>query len=68
MWYSRPKWIWKVSVTWCLNGIVPLNEGDALVGLKIRVGYLKETSVAGSKRIVVKETASGIQEMKMLEL
>lgn len=54
----------KSTLLGALMGTVRIDEGDALVGPKTRVGYLKQTAVAGSKRTVAQEAASGMQEIE----
>jgi ATP-binding cassette subfamily F protein 3 len=43
-------------------GIARVDEGLAMVAPNVRVGYLKHTAVAGSRRTVAEEVAGVMQE------
>jgi len=58
----------KSTLLGALMGTVRIDEGDALIGPKTRVGYLKQTAVAGSTRTVAQEAASGMQEIEDTKL
>jgi ATPase subunit of ABC transporter with duplicated ATPase domains len=44
-------------------GALRIDEGTAMVAPKVRVGYLKQTAVAGSTKTVAEEAASGMKEI-----
>ena len=46
-----------------ITGSVIIDEGDALVGSKVNVGYLKQTAVSGSTKTVREEAASEMEEI-----
>lgn len=46
-----------------ITGSVIIDEGDALVGSKVNVGYLKQTAVSGSTKTVREEAASEMAEI-----
>jgi len=53
----------KSTLLGAIMGTVRVDEGIAMVAPKVRVGYLKQTAVAGSRRTVAEEAASGMQEL-----
>lgn len=53
----------KSTLLGAIMGTVRVDEGVAMVAPKVRVGYLKQTAVAGSRRTVAEEAASGMQEL-----
>jgi ATP-binding cassette subfamily F protein 3 len=55
----------KSTLLGAITGTVRMDEGQALVHSKIRVGYLKQSAVSGSKRTVYEESKS---EMTIVEL
>jgi ATP-binding cassette subfamily F protein 3 len=54
----------KSTLLGAITGTVRMDEGQALVHSKIRVGYLKQSAVSGSKRTVYQESKS---EMDIIE-
>ena len=46
-----------------ITGTVRIDDGEALVGSKVKVGYLKQTAVSGSKKTVKDEAASEMEEI-----
>ena len=46
-----------------ITGSVRIDEGEALVASKVRVGYLKQTAVSGSTKTVREEAASEMTEI-----
>ena len=54
----------KSTLLGAITGTVRMDEGQALVHSKIRVGYLKQSAVSGSKRTVYEESKS---EMVLIE-
>ena len=64
----------KSTLLGAITGTVRVDEGQALVASKVRVGYLKQTAVSGSTKTVREEAASEMDEinsakslLKMLE-
>jgi len=53
----------KSTLLGAITGSVRIDEGDALVASKVRVGYLKQTAVSGSKKTVREEAASEMEEI-----
>jgi len=53
----------KSTLLGALTGTVRMDEGAALVAPKVSVGYLKQTSVAGSTKSVFEESASEMKEI-----
>ena len=53
----------KSTLLGAITGSVRMDQGRALVAPKIKVGYLKQTAVAGSTRTVAEEAASGMQDI-----
>ena len=55
----------KSTLLGAITGTVRMDDGSALVGPKIRVGYLKQSAVSGSTRTVGEEARS---EMTVIEM
>jgi ABC-type Mn2+/Zn2+ transport system ATPase subunit len=53
----------KSTLLGAIMGTVRVDEGTAMVAPKVRVGYLKQTAVAGSRKTVAEEAASGMEEI-----
>uniref|UniRef100_A0A7S1UPJ2 ABC transporter domain-containing protein n=1 Tax=Grammatophora oceanica TaxID=210454 RepID=A0A7S1UPJ2_9STRA len=72
-WSVQPKERWgivgpngagKSTLLGAITGTVRMDEGKALVGSKVRVGYLKQSAVSGSTKTVAEESMS---EMTAIE-
>ena len=53
----------KSTLLGAITGTVRMDSGKALVGPKVRVGYLKQTAVSGSTKTVREEAASEMLEI-----
>ena len=53
----------KSTLLGAITGTVRIDSGKALVGPKVRVGYLKQTAVSGSTKTVREEAASEMLEI-----
>lgn len=53
----------KSTLLGCITGSVRKDSGKALVAPKVRVGYLRQTAVAGSIKTVFEEAASEMSEI-----
>lgn len=53
----------KSTLLGAITGTVNIDEGDALVASKVKVGYLKQTAVSGSTKTVREEAASEMEEI-----
>ena len=53
----------KSTLLGAITGTVRMDSGRALVGPKVRVGYLKQTAVSGSTRTVGQEAASEMMDI-----
>ena len=53
----------KSTLLGAITGSVRIDEGTALVGSKVKVGYLKQTAVSGSTKTVREEAASEMEEI-----
>lgn len=53
----------KSTLLGCITGSVRKDSGTALVAPKVRVGYLKQTAVAGSIKTVFEEAASEMADI-----
>lgn len=53
----------KSTLLGALTGAVRIDQGKALVASKVKVGYLKQTAVSGSRKTVRDEAASEMQEI-----
>lgn len=53
----------KSTLLGAITGSVRIDDGEALVASKVKVGYLKQTAVSGSKKTVKDEAASEMEEI-----
>ena len=53
----------KSTLLGAITGSVRIDEGEALVGSKVNVGYLKQSAVSGSTKTVKEEAASEMMEI-----
>ena len=53
----------KSTLLGAITGTVRIDDGEALVASKVKVGYLKQTAVAGSKKTVRDEASSEMEEI-----
>ena len=53
----------KSTLLGAITGSVRIDDGDALVAPKVKVGYLKQTAVSGSTKTVREEAASEMEEI-----
>jgi ATPase subunit of ABC transporter with duplicated ATPase domains len=53
----------KSTLLGCITGTVRKDSGKALVAPKVRVGYLRQTAVAGSNKTVFEEAASEMADI-----
>ena len=53
----------KSTLLGAITGTVRMDDGIALVGPRVRVGYLRQTAVSGSTRTVAQEAASEMTEI-----
>mmetsp|Transcript_15888 Transcript_15888/g.36628 ORF Transcript_15888/g.36628 Transcript_15888/m.36628 type:complete len:726 (-) Transcript_15888:548-2725(-) len=53
----------KSTLLGAITGAVRIDQGKALVASKVKVGYLKQTAVSGSRKTVRDEAASEMQEI-----
>ena len=58
-----PNGVGKSTLLGCLTGSVRKDEGKALIASKLRLGYLRQTAVAGSMKTVFEEAASEMKEI-----
>eukprot|EP01082_Thalassiosira_pseudonana_P002625 g3319.t1 g3319 contig12:1825500-1827834(-) len=53
----------KSTLLGAITGTVRIDEGEALVASKVKVGYLRQTAVSGSTKTVKQEAASEMEEI-----
>ena len=53
----------KSTLLGAITGTVRIDDGEALVASKVKVGYLKQTAVSGSTKTVKDEAASEMEEI-----
>jgi ABC-type Mn2+/Zn2+ transport system ATPase subunit len=53
----------KSTLLGAITGTVRIDDGEALVASKVKVGYLKQTAVSGSKKTVRDEASSEMEEI-----
>ena len=58
-----PNGVGKSTLLGCLTGTVRKDEGQALIAPKLRLGYLRQTAVAGSTKTVFEEAASEMYDI-----
>lgn len=58
----------KSTLLGAITGTVRIDEGEALVASKVKVGYLKQTAVSGSTKTVREEAASEMDEINNAKL
>jgi ATPase subunit of ABC transporter with duplicated ATPase domains len=58
----------KSTLLGAITGTVRIDEGTALVGSKVKVGYLKQTAVSGSTKTVREEAASEMEDINKAKM
>lgn len=58
----------KSTLLGAITGTVRIDEGEALVASKVKVGYLKQTAVSGSTKTVREEASSEMDEINNARL